>query len=216
MNIKPVIQLNAIEKKSKDKLIIDKLSLSIYPGQIVALLGGNGAGKTTLMRLMVGLEKPCKGTVLLNNLSPSHPKARGNIGVVPQVSQFIEELTIKEKIQWISKHYSNKYSLRFIIDNFLLSNLINKKIVYLSEGEKRRLSLALAFIGKPKIIFLDEPTVGLDNESREFFWKFLKNYHKSDISIVLTTHYFEEAKALANTMFFIDNGKIVNVGMHSM
>jgi ABC-2 type transport system ATP-binding protein len=161
---------------------------------------------------MLGLIQPSKGSIFLNDLCPTNAKSRINVGVVPQISQFINELTIRETIKLIGKHYSRSMPLIELMQHFTLDEIIDKQIEFLSEGEKRRLALALAFVGNPKIVFLDEPTVGVDVQSRLKLWEFIKTYRKPDTIIFLTTHYLEEAQALSDRILILHAGKIVKDG----
>lgn len=208
----PSIQLENVSKTFKEKKVINNLNLKIYPGSIVSLLGLNGAGKTTLIKMILGLESPTSGKVFLNGLNPKEIAARKNVGAILQATQFINELTARETILTIAKHYSSSMPITELIQNFSLEEFIDKRTKNLSLGQKRGIALALAFVGNPKIIFLDEPTVGLDTQSRIKLWDFIKKYRKPDTSIFLTTHYLEEAQQLADRILLLQNGTIIADG----
>lgn len=204
-----VIQVNKVKKKFSDAMVIHDVNFEIKKGEAVALLGTNGAGKTTLIKMILGLLKPTSGTILLNNMSPSLSSSRSDVGLVPQTNHFIDEITTKETLNLVGKHYKSQFLLEALIGHFDLGEFLNKKISVLSEGQKRRLMLAMAFVGKPNVIFLDEPTVGLDIQSRIKLWDFIKEYRMTgDKTIILTTHYLEEAEELADRVLILHKGKI--------
>jgi len=205
---KTLIQVQSLSKNFNGKDIINDINFEIYANSIVALLGINGAGKTTLINMLLGLERPTVGLIHMNGLEPSNPYARKNLGVVLQVSEFIEVLTPAEMLAFVAQHYPAPKSCEEVIESFALQDFLNKRIRVLSQGQKRRLALALAFIGNPRIIFLDEPSVGLDMQSRLKLWRYLKNYPRENGVIVLTTHYIEEAQCLADRILVLHEGKI--------
>ncbi len=208
----PDIWVKSIVKNYGKKQVSKNISLEIFPGSIVSLLGANGAGKTTLIKMMLGLEVPTSGKIYLNGLNPVNPRSRFNVGVVPQTSRYIDELTARETIRLVSKHYSQIIPMQQLIEYFLLDEFIDKRTGILSEGQKRRLALALAFVGNPKIVFLDEPTVGLDVQSRLALWAFIKSFRQPNTTIFLTTHYLEEAQALADRIIMLREGAIIADG----
>lgn len=187
--------------------MINNISLEIFSGSIVSLLGVNGAGKSTLIKLMLGLEQATRGKIYLYGLNPCMPSARKNIGVVPQVNCYIDELTGKETLQFIAKHYKQTHSIDELIDLFNL-DFIHKKTAVLSEGQKKQLSLATGFIGCPQLIFLDEPTVGLDIQARIKLWGIIRSYRDKGATVILSTHYLEEAEALADRVLVLQDGVI--------
>ncbi len=212
MNNTSIIECKGLTKRfSGNNIALNQISFKIHTGEKVILLGANGAGKTTTLRLLLGLDEPSEGSVTLNHRNPCDLEARRNIGVTPQQSDFIDELTVMEILEFVGGHYSRTFTQQELIEFFLLNDFKNKKSTTLSLGQKRRLALALAFINKPKIVFLDEPTVGLDVESRLHIWSFIKDYiSKIDITLLLTTHYLEEAEILAERVIFLQNGKILS------
>ena len=207
-NIHPLIKLEKVTKQHAGKTIINNLSLTIRAGNIVSLLGANGVGKSTLIKMMLGLELPTTGKITLNGLSPQNPKSRLTVGVALQESHFIEELTVKETLQLVRLHYPNPMAMDKLIDDFSLQAFINKRTGVLSPGQKKRVALALAFSGNPKLVFLDEPTAGLDIQSRLNLWKYIKSFQQSDTSIILTTHYLEEIRTLSERVVILNNGQV--------
>lgn len=208
----PMIHLQAVNKNYSGRKIIKNLSLEIYPGSIVSLLGINGAGKSTLIKMMLGLEKPDTGLIDLQGFDPGDRRSRLQVGVILQDSDFIAELTARETIRLISLHYPDPLPMDSVIEHFSLGEFIDKRMQLLSQGQKRRVALALAFVGNPKLVFLDEPTVGLDVQSRLGLWKYIKSFRRPDTSIVLTTHYLEEAQALADRILILHEGNIIADG----
>lgn len=206
------IHLDSVSRTYNGREIIKNINLKIYKGSIVSLLGTNGAGKSTLIKMILGLEVPSNGKIFLNGFAPSYPKSRTQVGAVLQVSQFVDELTTRETLKMVAKHYPQNMPLSKLIITFSLEEFIDRRIKNLSIGQKRRIALALAFVGNPKVIFLDEPTVGLDVESRIQLWKFIQDYRKPDTTIFLTTHYLEEAESLSDRILLLKDGSITSDG----
>lgn len=211
-NITPLIKLEKVSKHFAKRKIIDNLSLIVRPGNIICLLGVNGAGKSTLIKMMLGLEMPSSGKITLNGYAPTHPKSRLTVGVVLQESHFIDELSARETIQLVRLHYPYPLAMDKIIKDFSLYEFIDKRTGTLSQGQKKRLALALAFAGNPKLVFLDEPTAGLDMQSRMNLWQYIKSLKKSDVTVFLTTHYLEEAQFLSDRIVILNKGKIIADG----
>jgi len=204
-----IIQCNYVTKRYEKNTAIQDLSFHINSGEKVMLLGANGAGKTTTLRLLMGLATPNEGVIMLNQLNPTNPAARKNVGITPQESDFSDELTVIETIEFVRYHYNNTFTINELIEFFLLEKFKKQRTVQLSLGQKRRLALALAFVNKPEIIFLDEPTVGLDVESRLQIWSFINNYIKNEkITLLLTTHNLEEADVLVDRIIYLHSGRI--------
>jgi ABC-2 type transport system ATP-binding protein len=207
----PLIQLQAVNKKFGRKEIFKNLHLEIFPGSIVSLLGVNGAGKSTLIKIILGLEK-ANGKIRLQGYEPQDERARRQVGVILQDSDFIDELTARETLRLVSLHYENPAALDAMIRSFSLAEFIDKRMAVLSQGQKRRVALALAFVGNPKIVFLDEPTAGLDVQSRIALWNYIKAYRKPDTCILLTTHYLEEAQFLSDRIVILHEGSLIADG----
>lgn len=203
-----IVSCNQVCKSFAKQRVINHLDMSIYPGQMVALLGVNGAGKTTSMNMMLGLETPDSGEILLAGQSPQSSKARKHIGITPQNSNFPEGLQVKEIIEFVATHYEKPRDTASIMEKFALTKYQYTMTNILSGGQKRRLSLALAFVGNPKLMFLDEPTTGLDLQSRQQVWTSIREAIDDGCTIVLSTHYLEEAEALANRVLILHDGNI--------
>jgi ABC-2 type transport system ATP-binding protein len=210
--MRPVLSFHHVSKQFGVHTVINDMSFALYPRELVALLGVNGAGKTTTIHMAVGLEKPSKGTITLFGGSPSIPKNRSKIGMTFQTTQLPENLTVREIIELIQAHYIHPLTLQETAEKFGLQPLLERRAGLLSEGQKRRVALALAFIGRPELLFLDEPTVGLDVESRKKVWQVLQEYVLQGGTILLTTHYLEEAERLATRILILDHGTITHAG----
>lgn len=209
------IKTNNLTKKYKDITAVDNLNLEIKKGELFSLLGVNGAGKTTTINMLCGLTEITSGDAFLNENSvlTNLSKCKKFISVSPQETAVAPNLTVKENLELICKIYGfskqkceNK--INELINQFDLSSILNKKAGKLSGGWQRRLSIALALICEPEILFLDEPTLGLDVLARSDLWDIITSL-KGKITIILTTHYMEEAEALSDRIGIMKNGKLI-------
>lgn len=185
------------------------ITLDIEAGEVVAMLGPNGAGKTTSISLLLGLRKPTSGTARLFGLNPTDRRARSRTGVMLQESGVPQVLKVKEMIDLFRSYYPSPMPTARVIELAGLEEKAESQNKDLSGGQRQRLYFALAICGDPDLIFLDEPTVGLDVESRRAFIKSIKEFIAIGKTIVLTTHYLEEADELAKRVVVIDHGKII-------
>jgi ABC-2 type transport system ATP-binding protein len=212
-----IIKTQNLSKKYNDFKAVNNINIQIYEGELFALLGENGAGKTTTIKMLSGLIKPTSGDFELfplKNLSVDEKKHLINIS--PQDTAISMNLSVEENLEMISRIYGhNKKQSKEAIENIL--NKLNLKVVRdkkakkLSGGMQRRLSIAMALITQPKLLFLDEPTLGLDVRSRRELWEYIKLL-KKDMSIILTTHYLEEIVALSDRVGIMKNGVVEIVG----
>ncbi len=206
-----------LTKRYKDKTAVDGIDISVEERKLVALLGVNGAGKTTTIRMLTCLSKPTAGSAeIFGHDVVREPEAvKKLVGISTQDTAVAENLTVKENLEFMAGIYLEKDKIKASVDNaisaFGLEEFRNKKAKLLSGGWKRKLSIAMAIIGEPKILFLDEPTLGLDVLARRQLWKEIESL-KQKMSIVLTTHYMEEAEALADEIFVMINGRIAASG----
>ncbi|MEV4062106.1 ABC transporter ATP-binding protein [Nonomuraea dietziae] len=198
-----------VSKRYGEVNALDGVSLEIEAGRLVGLLGPNGAGKSTLVNLFVGLRKPTKGLVELLGGNPSDPRVRQGIGVTPQETGLPEALKVGEIVDFVSSHFPKKLDRWELLDRFGLRDLAKRQVGGLSGGQKRRLAVALAFAGRPRIVFLDEPTTGLDVEARRALWEGIRAFHAEGGTVVLTSHYLEEVEALAERVVVIGRGKVL-------
>ena len=210
------IKTKKLTKKYKDKVAVNKIDLTIKQGELFALLGVNGAGKTTIIKMLSGLILPTSGEIIIEkmNMKKEVFKIKEILNVSPQETAIAPNLTVKENLEFMAGVYQieekdNKISE--LIKQFKLEEVLNKKAKTLSGGWQRRVSIAISLINDPKILFLDEPTLGLDVIARKELWKVI-NSLKGIITIILTTHYMEEAESLSDRIGIISNGNLVAVG----
>ncbi|RAP74525.1 ABC transporter ATP-binding protein [Paenibacillus montanisoli] len=213
--MKAAIQLNGVSKVYKEKKAVDDLTLSIAEGTVVALLGPNGAGKTTTVSMILGMHQPTKGTVKLLGGDPRDQRVRDRIGAMLQDVSVIDGLKVGETIDLFRSYYKKPLPLDYLLKVSNLKAEKNKFATALSGGQQRRLGFALALAGDPDVIFLDEPTVGMDVTSRQLFWDTVKAMAGRGKTIVLTTHYLEEADSVADRIVVINNGKLIADGTPS-
>ncbi|MFI7642062.1 ABC transporter ATP-binding protein [Nonomuraea sp. NPDC049400] len=198
-----------VTRRYGDVLALDGVSLDIRAGELVGLLGPNGAGKSTLINLFVGLRRPTSGTVELLGGSPQDPAARRGIGVTPQETGLPETLRVGEIVDFVSAHFPKKAEKGELLARFGLGDLVKRQVGGLSGGQKRRLAVALAFAGDPKLVFLDEPTTGLDVEARRSLWDGVRAFHEGGGTVLLTSHYLEEIEALAERVVVVGHGRVL-------
>lgn len=210
-----IITIDNVCKNYKSKKALDNVSLSIKKGELFGLLGVNGAGKTTLIKILCGLTRKTSGTITINNfnLDKEIDKIKEIIDISPQETSVANNLTVKENLEFFANIYNNNNTsaINEIVDIFYLNEVINQRAKTLSGGYKRRLSIAIALISKPKILFLDEPTLGLDVFARRELWNIIKKLQKN-ITIILTSHYLEEIENLCDRVAILSNGKLLKTG----
>ncbi len=188
------------------------VSFTISPGETIALLGPNGAGKTTAISILLGLRPPTSGSAAIFGESPRKFTGRERIGAMLQESGVPSTLTVTELITWFSKMYSNPKPLGEVLEVADLSSKANARSANLSGGERQRLYFALSLVGNPDLLFLDEPTNGLDVDARRRFWQYISGLIQQKKTIVVTTHYLEEADAIAQRIIMINHGNIIAQG----
>jgi len=208
-------QLSKVTKRFGTTTALDDLSFSIEPGELVALLGPNGAGKTTAVRLLLGLCTPDSGIARVFGANPRDSANRIRTGAMLQVARVPETLRVREHIDLFSSYYPDPMPRQEVIVAAGLEGIEKKKFGDLSGGQKQRLLFGLAICGNPDFIALDEPTVGLDVEARRALWKQIRAFVARGKSVLLTTHYLDEADALADRVIVIDQGRIVGEGTPS-
>ena len=208
------IIIDSVSKRYKKILALDNLSLSINKGELFGLLGVNGAGKSTLIKILSGLTKKSSGEVVINglNLDTDIDKIKEIIGISPQETSIATNLTVRENLEFFANIYSqDKSYIDDIVKTFNLAEVLNQRAKTLSGGYKRKLSVAIALISKPQILFLDEPTLGLDVFSRRELWGIIEKL-KGKITIILTSHYLEEIEHLCDSVAVLSKGKLLKVG----
>ena len=212
--MKPAIKLSNVRKKFKDLIAVDGVTESIGEGEYVALLGPNGAGKTTLVEMIEGIQSPDEGEISILGLNWKHneKEIRNLLGFSLQETKFIDKLTVVETMNLFTSFYSTPGNSNSILDLVGLSTKKNSYVEHLSGGQRQKLALGIALINHPKILILDEPTTGLDPGARREIWNILIELKKKSTTLILTTHYMEEAEQLCDRIVFLDKGKILASG----
>jgi ABC-2 type transport system ATP-binding protein len=188
------------------------VNFAVHAGELVALVGPNGAGKTTAVKLLLGLMQPSAGRVRVFGGDPTNPQNRMRVGAMLQVGRVPETLRVREHIDLFSSYYLKPLPLAEVLAAAGLEKLADRKFGDLSGGQRQRVLFALAICGDPDLLFLDEPTVGLDVESRRMLWDEIRRMVERDKTVLLTTHYLEEADALADRIAVINRGEIIAEG----
>lgn len=215
------IKTENLTKRYKDLTAVDRLNLTVHQGELFALLGVNGAGKTTTIKMLTCVAKPDEGDAFLNGKSilTQSNQVKAVIGVSPQETAVAPNLTVEENlalmcgVHGFDKH-KRKAKIQELSRQFDLGSILGKKAGKLSGGWQRRLSIAMALISEPKILFLDEPTLGLDVLARSDLWDVIRSL-KGKITIILTTHYMEEAEELSDRIGIMKDGKLLALGTAS-
>lgn len=210
-----IIKINNVSKNYKKIQALDNICLEIKQGELFGLLGINGAGKTTLIKILCGLTKKSSGDVEIDghNLDTSLNAIKEIINISPQETSVANNLTVKENLEFFANIYKNDSTvINEVINTFNLKDVLNQRAKTLSGGYKRRLSIAIALISKPKILFLDEPTLGLDVIARRELWNIIQKL-KNKTTIVLTSHYLEEIEHLCDRVAILSKGKLLEVGL---
>jgi ABC-2 type transport system ATP-binding protein len=189
-------------------IALDGVSLEVPAGQLLGLLGPNGAGKTTLLQLLAGLRRPTSGTVELFGGDPRQAWRRRRLGSTPQETGLPPTLRVQEVVDFVAGHFDHPVPTGELLEQFGLTGLDRRQTGGLSGGQKRRLTVAVTFVGRPDLVLLDEPTTGLDVEARHALWDAVRVYHRGGGTVVLTSHYLEEVEALAERVVVIDQGQV--------
>lgn len=218
--MKNIIEVKNLVKKFGDFSAVDNISFEVKEGEVFAFLGPNGAGKTTTIKMLTTLLHPSSGAIDVNGYSPMKDKnaVRKSFGIVFQDPSLDDELTAYENMEFHAIFYGVKKEIRKERIKKLLElvGLIERKndlVKHFSGGMKRRLEIARGLIHHPKILFLDEPTLGLDPQTRNFLWEYIKEMNKKEgMTVFLTTHYMDEADKIADKIAIIDHGKIIGIG----
>jgi ABC-2 type transport system ATP-binding protein len=208
----PVAELRGVTKRYGTIEALRGIDLKIERGELVAVLGPNGAGKTTAVRILLGLAKADSGTATVFGFPPSSQEAKLRRGALLQVAKVPETLRVREHIELFSSYYPKPLPLAETIAAAGLQGIENRLFGELSGGQKQRVLFALALCGNPDLLFLDEPTVGLDVAARRALWERIRWFVAQGGSVLLTTHYLDEADALANRVAVINGGRIIAEG----
>ncbi|MBQ2580043.1 MAG: ABC transporter ATP-binding protein [Ruminococcus sp.] len=212
------VETKGLVKRYKDLTAVDSLDLSVNEGELFSLLGVNGAGKTTTVRMLCCLSEPTSGEayVMGKSCTADMAQVKSVIGISPQDTAVSPRLTVRENLMFMSRvcgldMQGSKQRTDELIEMFSMQKVVNKRAKTLSGGWKRKLSIAMALIGRPQVLFLDEPTLGLDVLARRELWKVIESL-KGKITIILTTHYMEEAEHLSDRIAIMIEGKLAALG----
>ena len=205
----PILQAEGLVKRFGAVRALDGLEITISEPGVMALLGPNGAGKTSFVNSALGLIRPASGSLRVFGKTPGSRAVRQRIGVMMQDAELPDRLTVRELIGLFASYYPNPLPSEEIIDRCELDGFATARFGRLSGGQKRRTQFALALVGNPDLIFLDEPTTGLDADARRRLWSNVRGAASAGATIILTTHYLEEADALADRVAVIDRGRII-------
>jgi ABC-2 type transport system ATP-binding protein len=210
------IEIKGLVKRYGDKFAVAGIDLTVAKGEIFALLGPNGAGKTTTVEILEGFRNLTSGEVKVLGFDPATKgKAgrnwRNRIGIVLQATIDAADLSVQETVEHFANYYENPRDVNEVIDAVGLRDKAKEHARNLSGGQRRRLDVALGIIGSPELLFLDEPTTGFDPEARRAFWDLINKLRSEGTTIFLTTHYLDEAEALADRVGVITNGKIIEI-----
>jgi ABC-2 type transport system ATP-binding protein len=208
----PLASLNAVRKRYGRVTALDGLDLSVRRGELLALLGPNGAGKSTAISLLLGLQSPDEGSAELFGEDPQSIEARRRIGIMMQEVSLSMVMRPRELIAQVASYYPTPYDTDAVIKRLSLEKLADRPYGKLSGGQRRQVQFGMAICGRPELLFLDEPSVGLDLQAREALWSVLRELLHEGCSIVLTTHYLEEAEALADRVAVVAHGRLVAGG----
>jgi ABC-2 type transport system ATP-binding protein len=211
-----VIEVSELRKSYGALSVVKGISLSIKKGEIFAILGPNGAGKTTSVEILEGFRTADSGSIRVLDTDPAiKGKAalewRDRIGIVLQSTQDTAELTVREAITHFASYYSNPREVNDVINLVGLNEKADDRARTLSGGQRRRLDVGLGIIGRPEVLFLDEPTTGFDPEARRAFWLLIRQLRDEGTTILLTTHYLDEAEALADRVAVMNHGEILEI-----
>lgn len=211
-----MIQITNLTKKYKEKIAVNNINLTIKEGELFALLGTNGAGKTTTIKMLSTLILPTEGEIKIAgyDIAKDSVKIKEIVNVSPQETAIAPNLTVKENLDFMAGVYKIKNKnekIDELVKTFKLQEVLKQKAKTLSGGWQRKLSIAISLINDPKVLFLDEPTLGLDVLARRELWTVIESL-KGTITIILTTHYMEEAESLSDRVGIMDKGKLIAVG----
>ena len=205
-----VIKVEKLSKKIKDKEILRNISFEIHHGECVALIGPNGAGKTTLIDCLLGDKFVSSGQVAIQGFAPTDPRLKQLISVLPQENAVVQSLKVKELLSFFKSLYPDSLSDKEIDDLLRFSDKQKNQLAgKLSGGQKRLFSFVLALIGRPKILFLDEPTAAMDTSTRQHFWEIVNQLKKNGVTIVYSSHYIEEVEHTADRILVLHKGELI-------
>ncbi len=208
---KTIVEVTDLKKKYGNKVAVDGVTFSVSKGEVFGILGPNGAGKTTTLEMMEALRPIDAGEAYIDGIDVKRRpgKVKEIIGVQLQATSFFDKLTLTELLKMFAAMYGERAHPKKLLDEVQLGDKANSHVDKLSGGQKQRFSIASALVNKPKVLFLDEPTTGLDPQARRNLWELIQEIKKKNITIILTTHYMDEAELLCDRVAIMDNGKII-------
>ena len=206
-----ILEINQLSKIFSDNIAVDGISFNVPQGKCFGLLGPNGAGKTTTIEMMEGIIKPTAGEIRYSGRAIDS-LYRQEVGIQFQHTAIQDFLTVKETLEMFSKFYDKTLTVEELIETCSLESILDRDTRKLSGGQRQRLLLALAILNDPKIVFLDEPTTGLDPQARRNFWQLVNRIKQQNKTVLLTTHYMDEAESLCDEIVIMDQGKIIEQG----
>ncbi len=210
---KPVIVVESLTKKYGKKKVVNNVSFGVQKGEIFGILGPNGAGKTTTLEMLEALRPIDGGKAEIDGIDVAkHPKKiKEIIGIQLQSTNFYDKLTLREQLQMFASLYGVKVDADALLEKVQLTEKAKNYVEQLSGGQKQRFAIASTLVNNPKVLFLDEPTTGLDPQARRNLWDLIKQIRDEGITIVLTTHYMDEAELLCDRLAIMDNGEIITI-----
>lgn len=208
-----VIVVKDLRKRYEDVVAVDGVSFDVKRGEVFGMLGPNGAGKTTTIEILEGMRKPDSGTATVDGIDVQRDpkKVKSIIGVQLQTTSFFDHLSVAETIKLYGELYGEKVDVDAILNQVELTDRRKAYFKQLSGGQKQRLSIAVALVNRPTVLFLDEPTTALDPQARRHMWELIQRIQETGTTIMLTTHYMEEAEELCDRVAIMDRGKIVKL-----
>ncbi|MFZ2126080.1 MAG: ABC transporter ATP-binding protein [Candidatus Microsaccharimonas sp.] len=211
--MKNIIKVSGLTKRYGNKTTVKGISFDVKEGEVFGILGPNGAGKTTTLEMIEALRPIDDGTVLLDGIDVKKDPAsvKEIIGIQLQSTAFFDKLTLREQLQMFDGLYGTSTSPDELLEEVQLTDKAKSYVEKLSGGQKQRFSIAAALVNKPRVLFLDEPTTGLDPQARRNLWDLISSIKQKGITVVLTTHYMDEAELLCDRIAIMDNGEIVTI-----
>ena len=209
----PIIDVRHLRKRFGDVVAVDGISFAVHAGEVFGILGPNGAGKTTTLEIIETLQRPSEGEVFVDGIDAlRHPdQVKARIGVQLQSASFYPQLSLSQLIRLFAALYDVRVDAQAVLRRFQLEEKAGSTFQRLSGGQKQRFSLATTLLNRPAVIFLDEPTTGLDPQARRSLWETIREIRAEGTTIVLTTHYMEEAEVLCDRLAIMDRGRILRI-----
>lgn len=206
-----IIDVHGLTKRYGDQTVVKGIDFSVAKGEIFSILGPNGAGKTTTLEMLEALRTIDDGTAVIDGIDVAkHPKKiKDIIGIQLQSTNFYDHLTLTEQLKMFASLYGSKVDVAALLAKVQLTEKAKNYVEQLSGGQKQRFAIASTLVNSPKVLFLDEPTTGLDPQARRNLWELIKQIREEGVTIVLTTHYMDEAELLCDRLAIMDNGQII-------